>query len=169
MTNKLVSYAHKHFGFDAGHAIMGLMLSVLTLMSPSVVFNVVTSLAVTAFFAFMVRSSSEGLYKNVAFSLLLAVTLGTLMTLATTFFPGNIVAACLAGSFGYMVPKELYDMSRHEKFKVKLDNVCDALSYNLLSWPLLLLLTNNHLEAGIFGLLIFMTYALFVDWKLSET
>ncbi len=143
MTSKLMPYLHKHFGFDAGHAIMSLVLSAVALTTPGIHINAIVATGIGIFFNKTATNPGQSDKKNLLFSFIIGTSIFVSSTIVYLFFPGEVIPACLAGSLGYMVPKELYDISGHYKFKVHLDNITDALSYQLLSWPILLLFGNH--------------------------
>lgn len=180
MTN-LKSYLHQHFGLDAGHAIMSLLLSVIALTTTSIFTNIVVASGVGLFFGLVATSAKQSLLKNTSFSVIITLTVFIALTTMIIFQPGQyfpqhpfliwpstILPAILAGSFSYMIPKEIYDMTNHPKFKIHIDNITDALSYQLLSWPILFMLGGYPFLAVTVMIAWFSLYILMLNKKLES-
>ncbi len=165
MTSKLMPYLHKHFGYDAGHAIMSLVLGAVALTTPGIHINAIVATGIGIFFNKTATNPGQSDKKNLLFSLIIATSILVSTTIVYLFFPGEVVPAILAGSFSYMVPKEIYDISGHYKFKVHLDNITDALSYQLLSWPILLLFGDHIVRYGfMFNVIPFLALGVAGAW-----
>jgi len=166
---ELKSYMRTNFGLDAGHAIMSLILSVVAFTSPSVAINAFVAVGVGIFFFIVATKPDQTLTRYINFSVLIAACIFTAITAVTTFFPGAIIPAILAGSLSYMLPKELYDITDEEKkSKITIDNISDAASYQLLSWPILFMLGYDYVAAGISLVIWFLIYLILIDWKIEK-
>ena len=164
----ITPYLRKNFGLDAGHSIMALLLSVVALTSPSLWINAFVAIGVGTFFILVAANRKQSFIKNIYFGALIAACIFASVGIVTTFFPGAIVPAILAGTLSYMIPKEVYDITSYTKnFNIHIDNISDAVSYQLLSWPVMFMLNYDYLAAGISSVIWFLLYLILIDWKLD--
>lgn len=177
----LKSYLHQHFGLDAGHAIMSLLLGVIALTTTNIFTNIIVASGVGLFFGLVATNSKQSLLKNIIFSSIITLSVFIALTIMIIFQPGQyfpqhpfviwpstILPAILAGSFSYMIPKEIYDMTNHLKFKIHIDNITDALSYQLLSWPVLYMLGGYPFLALTLAIFWFAFYILILNKKIES-